>query len=158
MRSSNHYFFRMVIACSLASITTVANANPVMDTKTKIREAIEIWDGENCFGVCSLSRTFSICTLVNNLDRQVGCKITNKAVKSKSRLLSIDKSDLKLMQLISSQCKPFVGELPPALSKRDPTNSKSFEPACPALSKIRKGLGLDPSGGEHYRLSCGAKK
>jgi hypothetical protein len=146
-------------ACSLAIIMMpiAVNANSVMDTKTKIRETIETWDGENCFGLCSTSRVFAVCDLVKNLDRQVGGKIAGRATKGKSRLLSIDKPDLDLMQLISSQCKPFEGELPPALKQRDMKNSKYFAPSCQALPKIRQNLGLDRFGGEHYRNNCSSK-
>jgi hypothetical protein len=149
----------IAIACSFASfiIPIAANANSVMDTKTKIREAVEIWDGDNCFGVCSTSRVFAVCNLVKNLDRQVGGIIAGRAAKGKSRLLSIDKPDLELMQLISSQCKPFEGELPPALKRIDVKNNKSFSPSCQALPKIRQGLGLERFGGEHYRNNCSSK-
>jgi hypothetical protein len=149
----------IAIACSLAGtiIPIAANANSVMDTKTKIRETIETWDAESCFGLCSTSRVFAVCDLVKNLDREVGGKIAGRATKGKSRLLSIDKPDLDLMQLISSQCKPFEGELPPALKKRDMRNSKYFSPSCQALPEIRKGLGLERLGGEHYRNNCSSK-
>lgn len=146
------------IACSMAiasTITTfVANANSVIDTKTKIRETIDVWDGDNCFGLCSTSRGFDVCRLAKDLDRQVGGKITGRAAKPKFKSLSIGRSDLELMRLISSQCQPFKGELPPALKSIDIKNSKYFSPSCQALPKIRQGLELERFGSQHYQNNC----
>jgi hypothetical protein len=137
--------------------TAEASASLVTKTKAEIREAIETWDSKNCIGLCSTTRGFNICSLVKKLDRPVGGKITGRTLKKKPRSLSMDKSDLELMQLISSQCKPFEGELPPALKKRNMKNSKYFSPSCQALPEIRQSLGLERFGGEHHRNNCSSK-
>jgi hypothetical protein len=157
MKTQHHYQLQLLTILLIISSSIAAHANSITDTKAKIREAIETWDSQNCIGLCPTTKGFNICSLVKNIDRPVGGKITGGAIKNKSRSLSIDKLDLELMQLISSQCKPFEGELPPALKKRDIKNSKYFSPSCQALPEIRQGLGLDRFGGEHYRNNCSTK-
>jgi hypothetical protein len=138
-------------------VPTYANASPVTDAKTKIREAIETWDSEGCAGTCLYSREYSVCIFVEDLDKQVAGKITGKS-KYRKGVTSIDKSNLSLMKLVYSKCVISKEELPPTLRLIDIKKYKRFAPGCKALPKIRQGLGLSQFGGEHYRNNCLSEK
>jgi hypothetical protein len=133
-----------------------AKAISVNDTKIQIREFISAWDSDACAGICQTSRKFGICSLVEDLDKQVGGKIVGIKPKRKMQPLSISRSNLDLMKLIYSQCQISQDFVPPAL-KID-KNSKRFGPNCRTLPKIRQGLGLNPSDGQHYRNNCLPRK
>jgi hypothetical protein len=151
------YLITSVVCLLLSLILPVSTkANSVSDTKIKVRELISAWDSDACFGTCQVSREFGVCSLVEGLDKQVAGKIAGGKAKRKGQSLSISKSDLVLMKLIYNQCQVSQGFVPPSL-KVD-KQSKRFGPNCQALPKIRQGLGLNPSEGQHYTNNCLTKK
>jgi hypothetical protein len=154
----NRLYSIVSIIYLLSSLTlpVSAKANPVNDTKTKIREFISAWDSDACAGTCLYSREFGICSLVEDIDKQVGGKIVGIKPNRKVQLLPINRSDLALMKLIYSQCRISQDFVSPSL-KVD-RQSKRFGPNCQTLPKIRQGLGLNPSEGQHYTNNCLSRK
>jgi hypothetical protein len=125
----------------------------VKTTKQKIRVALETWDTESCQGICQLSRQFSICSSVKDIDEKTSGLITRRRQKTNEESL-MGGADLKLMKLISSQCRPFTEEIPPALASNIKQKQLAFAPSCQALPIIRQELGLERLGGEHYKNNC----
>jgi hypothetical protein len=126
----------------------------VEKTKQEIRNRLEMWDAESCQGICQLSRSFSICRSVKDIDEKTGGLITGRRQRTNYESVQIGSEDLKLMKLISSQCKPFTEELPPALSANIKKKEGAFAPSCQSLPTIRQELGLERFGGEHYKNNC----
>lgn len=126
----------------------------VKNTKQEIRSKLEIWDAEGCQGICQLSRSFSICRSVKGIDEKTSGLITGRRQRTNYESVQIGSEDLKLMKLISSQCKPFTEELPPALSANIKKREEAFTPSCQSLPTIRQELGLERLGGEHYKNNC----
>ncbi len=145
-------FALAVYLLSSLVLTESALADSVDDTKIKIRELISTWDSDACAGICLYSREFGVCSFIEGLDRQVGGKIAGLKPKKKVPLLPISRTDLVLTKLIYSQCRISQDFVPPAL-KVD-KKSKRFDPNCQALPKIRQGLGLNPTEGQHYINNC----
>ena len=146
----------IIYLLSSLNLPASAKANSVNDTKIQIREFISAWDSDACFGTCQYSREFGICSLVEDIDKQVGGKIAGVKSRRKVQPQPISRSDLALMKLIYSQCRISQDFIPPSL-KVD-KQSKRFAPNCQTLPKIRQGLGLNPSEGQHYTNNCLSKK
>ncbi|WP_375494386.1 hypothetical protein [uncultured Nostoc sp.] len=136
---------------SAGTINTAQNIKSVAQVKNELSETIKVWDNADvCFGACLVTRELYICSLVEDLDTRVDGKISGRNIQHQSSSLRIYQTDLKLMRLIYSQCKPVKEEdLPPYIKRNTNRKYKSFEPSCKSLQIIRQGLGINPNRGVH---------
>ncbi|MCW5312952.1 hypothetical protein GTQ43_03530 [Nostoc sp. KVJ3] len=139
-------------AASAGTINTAQNIKSVAQVKNELGETIKVWDNADvCFGACLVTRELNICGLVENLDTRVDGKISGRNIQHQSSSLRIHQTDLKLMRLIYSQCKPVKEEdLPPYIQHNANQKYKSFEPSCKSLQIIRQGLRIN----QNRRVNC----
>lgn len=116
----------------------VESIQSVEQVKDDIRQLMEFRD-QCSVGSCWNATSTSICSAVGALDIRVDGKIFSGATGWTDEVLPISETDLNLMQLIFSQCKPTnyqywnFGQILHVL----------YEPTPETDQQIRSTLGLD---------------
>jgi hypothetical protein len=111
----------------------------VEQVKQQIREAFQELD--QCgVGSCVNATTTAICENVGALDVRVNGQIINQMSGAAGTALEISEADLKLMQLILSQCKPSNYQY----WNWDTILHVTYQPTPKGDAEVRSQLGVAP--------------
>jgi hypothetical protein len=111
----------------------------VEQVKLQIREALEFLD--TCgVGSCYNHTTTAVCEAVGALDVRINGQIVNQMSGAAGTELSISESDLELMRLIFSQCKPSNYQY----WNWDTILHVTYQPTPEVDAEVRSQLGVPP--------------